>query len=460
MSMRWRIFLSFLLVILVAVGSLAYFAYRSTSSEVTSFVASGGLWGIEKNVEALEEYYQEHHTWEGAEELLTSSSQIGKGMMQHGSGMMHDSENGRGNSFRLVDENGYVVIDQENPENVGTYLGTDLQGAVVLTLDDTTIGYLLPQTGYMFPTVDVNEALLELLLPSSVRAAVITTLVGLGLAVILGYFLYRPIRALEKAAANMAKGDLSQRVSETGPAETANLGKTFNRMAGELGKADQNRRSMTADIAHELRTPLAVQQANLEAMLDGVYPLDKKNIQVLLDQNHTLRLLVEDLRTLSLVDAGELSLIQKPVELVGFLNTFLEKFKPRLDTKQLTLHTQLPDDKVEMVTDVLRLEQILNNLMQNAVTHSPQKGMLYFTVEKNGHHLTMTLRDIGKGIAPDLLPILFERFSKGDSKDRDKESTGLGLAISKKLAQAMGGDLTARNHPEGGAEFTLTFVVK
>ena len=459
MSMRWRIFLSFLLVILVAVGSLAYFAYRSTSSEVTSFVASGGLWGIEKNVEALEEYYQEHHTWDGAEELLASNNQIGRGMMQHG-GMMRDPESGRGNSFRLVDENGYVVIDQKDPENVGTYLGTDLQGAVVLTLNETTIGYLLPETGYVFPTIDVNEALLELLLPSSVRAAVIAALVGLGLAVILGFFLYSPIRALEKAAANMAKGDLTQRVSETGPSETANLGKAFNSMAGELEQADQNRRSMTADIAHELRTPLAVQQANLEAMLDGVYPLDKKNVQVLLDQNHTLRLLVEDLRTLSLVDAGELSLIQKPVELVGFLNTFLEKFKPRLHAKQLTLHTDLPSRKVEMITDVLRLEQILNNLMQNAVTHSSQKGELFFTVKKYQDRLTMTLRDTGKGIAPDLLPILFERFSKGDSKGRDKESTGLGLAISKKLAQAMDGDLTARNHPEGGAEFTLTFVVK
>ncbi len=458
MSMRWRIFLSFLLVILVAVGSLAYFAYRSTSSEVSSFVTGGGLWGAEKIVKALEGYYQEHQTWQGAEALL-ASTQTGKGMMQRG-GMMKDSEAMHNMAFRLIDADGYVVIDQTDPENVGTYLGTDLQGAVTLILEDTTIGYLLPETGYMFPTVDVNEALLELLLPSSIRAAVITALVGLGMAVILGYFLYKPIRALEKAAANLAKGDLTQRVSETGPAETANLGKTFNSMADELQKEDQNRRNMTADIAHELRTPLAVQQANLEAMLDGVYPLDKKNIQVLLDQNHTLRLLVEDLRTLSLVDAGELSLIQKPVELIGFLNTYLDKFKPHLHAKQLTLHTDVPDEKVEMITDVLRLEQILNNLMQNAVTHSPQQGDLYFAVEKKGHRLSMTLRDTGKGIAPDLLPVLFERFSKGDSKGRDKESTGLGLAISKKLAQALGGDLTANNHPEGGAEFTLTFDLK
>jgi signal transduction histidine kinase len=457
MSMRWRIFLSFMLVIFVAVGSLAYFAYRSTSSEVSSFVTSGGLWGVEKNVEALEEYYQDHQSWEGAEALL-ASNQTGKGMMQHG--MMKDSEGMHNTAFRLIDANGYVVIDQEYPENVGTYLGTDLQGAVLLTLDDTTIGYLLPETGYMFPTVDVNEALLDLLLPSSIRAAAITGLVGLGMAIILGYFLYKPIRELERAATRLAKGDLTQRVSETGPAETATLGKAFNSMAGELEKADQNRRSMTADIAHELRTPLAVQQANLEAMLDGVYPLDKKNIQVLLDQNHTLRLLVEDLRLLSLVDAGELSLLQKPIELVGYLHTFLEKFRTRLQAKQLTLHTDLPDAAIEMTTDALRLEQILTNLMQNAVTHSPEKGELFFKLAHSADSLIITLRDTGSGIPPELLPVLFERFSKGGSQKRDKESTGLGLAISKKLAQALGGDLTARNHPAGGAEFTLTFDLK
>jgi methyl-accepting chemotaxis protein len=224
MSMRWRIFLSFMLVIFVAVGSLAYFAYRSTSSEVSSFVTSGGLWGVEKNVEALEEYYQDHQSWEGAEALL-ASNQTGKGMMQHG--MMKDSEGMHNTAFRLIDADGYVVIDQEDPENVGTYLGTDLQGAVLLTLDDTTIGYLLPETGYMFPTVDVNEALLDLLLPSSIRAAAITGLVGLGMAIILGYFLYKPIRELERAATRLAKGDLTQRVSETGPAETATLGKAL-----------------------------------------------------------------------------------------------------------------------------------------------------------------------------------------------------------------------------------------
>ena len=225
----------------------------------------------------------------------------------------------------------------------------------------------------MFPTVDVNQALLDLLLPSSIRAALITALVGLGMAIILGYFLYRPIRALEKAATGLAKGDLTQRVCETGPAETANLGKAFNSMAEELEKADQNRRNMTADIAHELRTPLAVQQANLEAMLDGVYPLDKKNIQVVLDQNHTLRLLVDDLRTLSLADAGELGLVQKPVELTAYLRTFLEKFQNRLQEKHLTLQAEIPETKILLTTDALRLEQILTNL-RRMWPHSPGMG--------------------------------------------------------------------------------------
>jgi len=457
MSMRWRIFFSFVLVILIAVASLAFFAYRSTSEEVSTFVTSGGLWGVEKNVAALQEYYAENHSWEGVDTVLETTPQ-GRGMMQRG--MMSNSEGTRNFALRLVDADGYIVIDQKNPENVGSYLGMDPQGAVVLSLDDETIGYLLPESGYVFPTVDVNAALLELLLPSSLTAAGIAGLVGLGMAVILGYFLIKPIKELEGAAGKMAQGDLAQRVSEKGPAETATLGRAFNYMASELEKADANRRNMTADIAHELRTPLAVQQANLEAMLDGVYPLDKKNIQVVLDQNRTLRFLVEDLRLLSLVDAGELSLIKKPLELTGFLHTFLEKFKPRLQTKQLALHAQLPEEKVEMITDALRLEQILTNILQNALTHSPENGDLYFTAEKKANKVTIMVRDRGVGIPDELLPVLFERFSKGSSQKRDKDSTGLGLAISKKLAQVLGGDLIARNHPQGGAEFTLTFIIK
>jgi len=457
MSMRWRIFLSFLLVILVAVASLAFFAYHSTSRVVTSFVTSGGLWGVEKNVAQLEEFYQEHQSWDGAEALLTPNPQ-GKGMMQHG--MLKAAEGGRSFGLRLIDASGYVVVDQKNPENVGSYLGTDPQGSVLLTLDGQTIAYLLPESGYIFPTVDINAALLDLLLPSSITAAGIAALVGLIMAIILAYFLLRPIKELEGAAGKMAQGDFAQRVTESGPSETATLGKAFNYMAHEMEKADVNRRNMTADIAHELRTPLAVQQATLEAMLDGVYPLDEKNLQVVLEQNHTLHLLVEDLRLLSLVDAGELSLIQKPLELAGFLHTFLDKFMPHLHSKSLTLHAALPAQPLEMVSDALRLEQILTNLMQNAVTHSPEKGTLHFSAALEDDLVVITVRDEGSGIAPDLLPVLFERFSKGDAEKRDKDSTGLGLAISKKLAQALGGDLTVSNHSGGGAEFILTFVRK
>ena len=456
MSMRWRIFLSFLLVILVAVGALAFFAYRSTTREVSTFVTSGGLWGVEKNVEQLEAYYAQHRSWDGVDSILAPNPQ-GRGMMQHG--MMADGDGSRSFALRLVNTDGYVVIDQKNPENVGSYLGVDLQGSVNLEYEEEVVGYLLPESGYVFPTVDINAALLDLLLPSSVTAAAIAALVGLGMAVILAYFLFKPIQELQGAAGRMAQGDLGQRVSEAGPSETAALGKAFNYMAGELEKADQNRRNMTADIAHELRTPLAVQQANLEAMLDGIYPIDEKNIEVVLEQNHTLRLLVEDLRLLSLVDAGELSLIQKPLELTGFLQTFLEKFKPRLESKQLVLNSSLPEQKIEMVTDALRLEQILTNILQNAITHSPQEGQIFFDVQKEHHAVHIIIRDTGQGIPADLLPILFERFSKGNTQNRDKDSTGLGLAISKKLAHALGGDLTARNHPQGGAEFTLTFSV-
>ncbi len=457
MSMRWRIFLSFLLVILVAVLSLALFAYFSTTQQVSTFLTSGGLWGVEKNVEQLEEFYRQNESWVGVTEILSPNPQ-GRGVRQHGS--QESVEGNRTFGLRLVDADGYLVLDQKDPDSVGSYLGTDLQGALPVIVEGETVGYVLPESGFVFPSVDVSAALLELLLPSSITAAIVAAVVGLVLAGVLGFFLFRPIQELERAAQGMARGDLTQRVAESGPSEIATLGKTFNSMAGELEKADTNRRNMTADIAHELRTPLAVQQATLEAMLDGVYSLDEENIQVVLDQNRTLRLLVDDLRLLSLVDAGELSLIKKPIELVGFLKDIINKFNPRLQTKEVCIETNFPEDEIDMISDALRIEQILVNILQNALTYSPPNGTIYMTTEKLREVILIRIRDEGEGIPSDLLPVLFERFSKGNKEDRQNDSTGLGLALSKRLAQVLGGDVTARNHPQGGAEFTLTFDVK
>ncbi len=113
-----------------------------------------------------------------------------------------------------------------------------------------------------------------------------------------------------------------------------------------------------------------------------------------------------------------------------------------------------------MISDALRIEQILVNILQNALTYSPPEGTIYISTENQGDKILIRIRDEGEGIPSDLLPVLFERFSKGRKEDRQKDSTGLGLALSKRLAQALGGDVTARNHPLGGAEFTLTFDVK
>ena len=160
-------------------------------------------------------------------------------------------------------------------------------------------------------------------------AGLVAGALALVLAIGLAYTLLRPVQALTEAAQKLAEGDLSHRVDVHGEDEMATLGYTFNQMADSLQKAEEARRAMTADIAHELRTPLAVQRANLEALQDGVYPLTADNLAPVIEQNHLLTHLVDDLRTLALADAGQIELQRTPTDLVSLVGRVVERFLPQ-----------------------------------------------------------------------------------------------------------------------------------
>ena len=176
------------------------------------------------------------------------------------------------------------------------------------------------------------------LLTRLTRSSLIGALIGTGLALLtallLSYQLLKPVNQLTHAAASMAKGDLSQRVEAGEGDELSTLGRAFNQMAASLQRAEGNRRVMTADVAHELRTPIAVQRAHLEALQDGVYPLTAENLQPVLDQTEMLALLVDDLRTLALADAGELKLERGLVDMAELVESLLERFRPEADNHQ------------------------------------------------------------------------------------------------------------------------------
>jgi signal transduction histidine kinase len=217
---------------------------------------------------------------------------------------------------------------------------------------------------------------------------------------------------------------------------------------------------MTADIAHELRNPLAVQRAHLEALQDDVYSLSPENLAPIEEQNRLLTRLVEDLRTLALADAGNIELERTPTDLNKLAERVVARFQPQADAQQIKLQLNQGESCPLLQLDSQRIEQILNNLLSNALRHTPAGGSVNLKIQCPGETAQLTVHDSGPGIPEDSLAHIFERFYKTErSRSRAEGGTGLGLSIARKLAQAHGGDLTAANHVRGGALFILSLPV-
>jgi len=277
------------------------------------------------------------------------------------------------------------------------------------------------------------------------------------LAILLAYSLLHPIKNLTQAAKKLGQGDLSQRVSVGGDTELDTLGRVFNQMADSLEDAEERRKALTADIAHELRTPLSVQQAHLEALQDGIYKLSLENLTPIAEQSHSLTRLVEDLRTLALADAGELTLERVEANLPALVHRAATRFEPQAKAKGITFDFSLDEDCPMLQIDPQRIEQILNNLLDNALRYSNEGEVIELEIFYNIQQVGLAIHDKGPGIPDEELPYIFDRFYKSDrSRIRSNRGTGLGLSISRKLAEAHGGNLEAENHPQGGAVFTLT----
>ncbi len=445
--MRARLLLAFGLVILIALGTVALVARYATRQEVSAFLGHGGQAGLENLANSLEDFYARNGSWDGAEDVLKGGRGQGKG----GGG------NAAAEEHTLLDADGVVLISPL-PAEVGSLVTSDaLESMIRLEVDGRVVGYLQPEGGL----TELPENFESLLIERVNRASLLAALISGGLAIVLAFIMatliLKPVQTLTDAASQLAQGDLSQRVGVRGGDELAVLAQTFNQMAANLQEAEDRRQALTADIAHELRNPLAVQRAHLEAIQDGLYPLTPESLDQIEAQNQQLTRLVEDLRTLALADAGELALNKRQVDLQLLCRQTLDRFEPQAAAKNLHLVGACPDAPLQARVDPERLQQILDNLMQNAVRHTPEHGQIELQLSRQGNWLNLTVHDSGLGIPQAALGHLFERFYRVDKgRDRVSGGTGLGLAIARKLAEAHGGTLTAQNHSQGGAQFILT----
>lgn len=290
------------------------------------------------------------------------------------------------------------------------------------------------------------------------RGLFAVAIVGALAGIILSRMLAAPLQELAGGAQAIAQQDLSHRVPVRGSDEMRTVAESFNDMAGQLEQSEMLRRQLLADVSHELRNPLHVLRGNLQAMLDGVYPLDEAEVGRLLAQTDHLTTLVNDLHELALAEARRLPLELETLDMGVVVKEAAEAYRPLAAADGVELRVELLGPPPVVRGDRARLRQTLQNLLWNALRHTPSGGRILLKVKNVDGWATVTIQDTGTGIAPEHLPRVFDRFYRtDDARDRESGGAGLGLAIAKAIIEAHDGQITAASAGANqGATFTIT----
>ena len=447
--------LAILAVVVVGVVVVSFVANQAAEREVRAFMFGNGMTTAAGLAQELADYYQSQRSWDGVQALLARNG--GHGLM---GGM------GMSQRLALMDTEGRLIADSAGAPAGTTVSVPDSATIVPVQVDGRTVGRLLVEGGMPVDetgnAVDTN-ALLTRVNRAIWLAALLAGAVGLALGGALAYGLTRPLNQLTAATRAIARGDFAQRVPVSSGDEIGELARSLNTMAVALQDAERQRRSLTADVAHELRNPLAVLQGNLEALSDGVLPPSPENLQPLLAQTHLLTRIVEDLRTLSLAEAGQLTLQRVPTAPGQLAESVLARYAQLAQERQITLTLEAAEGLPAIAIDPQRIEQVLGNLISNALRHTPAGGRVICRVERahmSPGAVTMAVEDTGTGIPEDALSHIFDRFYRLDrGRARVDGGSGLGLAIARQLVVAHQGAIQAANRPEGGTVVSFSLPV-
>jgi signal transduction histidine kinase len=270
-----------------------------------------------------------------------------------------------------------------------------------------------------------------------------------------------PLADVMEAADAVAQGNLSTRVDvKDGSGDFQRLAESFNRMVDELERANDQRRNLTADVAHELRTPLHILQGNLEGILDGVYQPTSEHIVATLDETRLLARLVEDLQTLTQAESGQLHLVKEPLDVDELFTDVQTSFSGQAEAAGVTLRVDMDDSTGRLPrvdADLDRMYQVLGNLVSNALRHTPNGGTVTLRAAPTSHGIRMQVQDTGVGIPSEDLPYIFDRFWRGDRSRSHAggAGSGLGLAIARQLVRQHGGTISVESQPGVGTTFTI-----
>ncbi len=460
-SITLKLALAFIAVSLLTGLALA-FIFRSLISE--NFERYLLDQQSQTKLSLVEAFYAQNGGWVGVEQVLSS---MGGATAGHGSGrgqgqggnQTQPGVQGGQRAFGLADTKGVVLVAVEALYPTGSQLTQQqLDSGVPVLFKGEQVGTLLSSRLLSYSGLEqnfldqVNRGLLWTMLAAVLLVSLLSLLVS-------GNFT-RPIKALTEASRNLADGQRIQLVEVKSSDELGKLGESFNRMSQEIENAERMRKQMTADIAHDLRTPLTVIGGYVEAARDGDLELTPERLDVLGLEVNRLNCLVSDLRMLSQSDSGELIISREAVQPASLVRNVREMFRLQAEQKGISLAVEAADGLPTLFGDEGRLMQVLENLVSNALRHTPAGGKIGLHVSEVADRRSLVFRvtDSGEGIPAEELPLIFERFHRVDkSRHADSNQSGLGLAIARAIVEAHGGKIWADSTPDVGT--TISFEI-
>jgi signal transduction histidine kinase len=393
----------------------------------------------------LESYYLGHGSWDGVQAVLTgSTSPTGRALQPDWQRTI------------LVDGTNRIVLDHGlfNSSQVGTlFIPSPGVGRIDLITDGITIGSLyldnspVPHSwSFVFP-----------LIPSIAGASFFAGLLTLVVGILLMNRVVNPLAEVIAASKAVADGNLAVRVPVRGRTDDLHaLSDHFNHMTEALERNDRERRDLFADIAHELRTPLTILRGRLEGILDGVYPASRETIAPALAETYLLERLVDDLRLLTLAESKQLHIELRSVRVQEVLERVLDLFEAQAAEQNIRISFQAEPGLPPVLADPHRLEQVVGNLLDNALRYSSEGSQVEISMKRVEKMIEITVADTGLGVAEAELPLIFNRFWRSDkSRTRLTGGAGLGLAIVRQLVEAQGGTISAANRLERGLQISL-----
>jgi len=451
-SISMKLLLAFLVVSLTGASIFFMVARWNSNREIQNFLSEQDQTEI---VERAADYYLEHGSWDGFGKDWAS---IPPGSVPTG------GRPGPYSPFTLVNINKQVVLGRgghNNEEQKGKLVSDeDLEDALKITSEGELIGWLLITPinwREAAPGNPIFKSMDRLLLYSALGSIVVALVLGL----VLSRTLSRPLQELSAAAKQAATGDLSHKVTVNSKDEIGTLATSFNQMMTDLEKMIAARKQMTADIAHELRTPISVILGNADGVYEGVIEPSIENFEIVRDEALRLERLVKDLKVLSQADVGELPLELREIPVVDLISEVERTTRTRLKEKNLSLEIEADPNLPTLVIDPDRILQAMRNILDNAIRHTLDNSQISFQIKPKDDLVQFSIQDSGPGIGPEDLENVFRRFYRTDSaRTRDREGSGLGLAITRSVIEQHGGKIWAESPAGEGLKIIFELPVK